>query len=699
MHIFLQDNEVIMKLVLIEGPGKRDSIKKYLGDGYEVFATKGHIRDLPPAKFAVDILHGYKPSYEIIAEKRAMVKQLKEKASKAEAIYLATDPDREGEAIAWHLAHILDLKPDALVRTAFNEISKPAIHASIASPRAINLDLVNAQQARRVLDRIMGYKLSPLLSRKIRNKLSAGRVQSVVLKIIVDREKSIRNFVKEEYWNINANLLKQGDCKLFKSELTHFADKKIEIPNEAEAKRVESELKALTFVVENVKRSVVDGKTPAPYITSSLQQDAIKKLKMTLNSYTKAAQSLYEGVEIEGEGKVALVTYIRTDSVRVAPEAQKAAKEYIVANFGEQYAPSKYNVYGSKKNVQDAHEAIRPISLKYTPQSLAGKMDNTLLKLYTLIFNRFIASQMSCAKYDSLTVEIKAGEYKFKSSGKALVFDGYTRVFNNNEDEEKSSGINIPNLEQGEILQLSKIDSEQKFTRPPVRFNESTIVKEMEDKGIGRPATYASTIMTLLNREYVVKEEKNLVPTELGEKVTEYLEKYFANLMNIKFTAEMEEHLDEVEFKGKKWEDIVDEFYKDFIVHLNEAEVNSESMKGEAQPSGIICSKCGGMMVYREGKFGKFLACSNYPSCKNTQNIQEDEAPEDMGNCPMCNSPLQIKRSKKGDKFYGCSNWPKCNFAHWDMPLKEKCEKCGQPMYKHITPRSEKIYCANKECK
>ena len=421
---------------------------------------------------------------------------------------------------------------------------------------------------------------------------------------------------------------------------------------------------------------------------------------MTLSTYTKSAQSLYEGVDIQGEGKVALVTYIRTDSVRVSPQAQEMAKEYIVNNFGEQYAPKKFNMYGGKKNVQDAHEAIRPISLKYTPQSLQGRMDSGLLKLYTLIFNRFLASQMSNAKYDSLTVEIKAGDYKFKSSGKALIFDGFTRIFSTADDEdEKTNGINIPNLTEGEELSLSKLDSEQRFTKPPVRFNESTIIKEMEDKGIGRPATYASTIMTLLNREYVVKDTKNLVPTELGEKVTEYLEKYFANLMNIKFTAEMEEHLDEVEFKGRAWESIVDEFYKDFIVHLNEAERSSESMKGEAEPTGIICDKCGAMMVYREGKFGKFIACSNYPSCKNTLNINQDELPNDIGPCPTCGGALQVKRSKKGDKFYGCSNWPKCNFAHWDMPLKERCPKCSQQMYKHITPKSEKIYCANKDCK
>ena len=688
-----------MKLVLIEGPGKRESIKKYLGAGYEVFATKGHIRDLPPSKFGVDILHGYKPSYEILSNKKAMVKELKDKAQKAEAIYLATDPDREGEAIAWHLAYILGLKETDLVRTAFNEISKPAIQASISNPKPINMDLVNAQQARRVLDRIMGYKLSPLLSRKIRNKLSGGRVQSVVLKLIVDREKAIRDFVSVEYWNMFAKLNKLNDNIVFKSELTHYNNKKIEIPNETECMRVKQELTNSTFIVDKVKRSVVEGKTPAPYITSSLQQDAIKKLKMTLSSYTKAAQTLYEGVDIEGEGKVALVTYIRTDSVRISQDAQNMAKEYIINNFGSNYAPAKFNIYGGKKNVQDAHEAIRPISLKYTPQSLQGRMDSTLLKLYTLIFNRFLASQMTKAKYDSLVVDINAGNYRFKSSGKALIFDGYLKVFNNVDDEEKSTGINIPNLIEGEQLHLNAIDTEQKFTKPPVRFNESTIVKEMEDKGIGRPATYASTVMTLLNREYVVKDAKNLVPTELGEKVTEYLEKYFKNLMNIKFTAEMESHLDEVEFKGQKWESIVDEFYKDFIIHLNEAERNSESMKGEAQPSGHVCDKCGAMMVYREGKFGKFIACSNYPSCKNTLNINQDPVPEDMGPCPVCGFKLQVKRSKKGNVFYGCSNWPKCNFASWDIPLKEKCEKCGQPLYKHIGAKSEKIYCANKECK
>ena len=684
-----------MKLVLIEGPGKRDSIKKYLGAGYEVFATKGHVRDLPKNKFGVDVERNFEPTYEIIEDKIKVVKELKAKAEKAEAIYLATDPDREGEAIAWHLASILKLKPDAPVRTAFNEISKNAIQESMANPTPINQNLVKAQLARRIVDRLMGYKLSPLLSKKIRNKLSAGRVQSVVLKLIVDREKAIRSFVKTEYWTMQNILNKQGDSIDFKSDLTHYKNEKIEIPNEAEAKRIEEELRSLPITVKSVKRAVVQSKAPAPYTTSSLQQDAINKMKFTLSTYTRCAQSLYEGVEVAGEGKVALVTYIRTDSTRVSPDAQKRAKDYILENFGEKYAPKTFNTFASKKNVQDAHEAIRPISLKYTPEYLEGKIESQYLKLYTLIFNRFIASQMSNAEYDSLQVEFSAGDYQLKSSGKALIFDGFTKVVKHN-DEEKN-GINIPNLTEGEIVNLKDIIKEQKFTKPPVRYTESTIVKEMEDKGIGRPATYANTVMTLVNRIYVVKEAKNLVPTELGFQVTEYLEEYFANLMNVQFTADMEEKLDEIEFNKRKWRQVIQEFYLDFNEHLNNAYINSKSLKPEAEASGISCSKCGGEMVYREGKFGRFLACSNFPSCKNTQNL-DNEIPEDLGVCPKCQSELSVKKSKKGKVFYGCTNYPQCDFASWDMPLKETCPKCNNILYKHKTAKSEEIFCNNKDC-
>ncbi len=684
-----------MKLVLIEGPGKRESIKKYLGAGYDVFATKGHVRDLPKNKFAIDLEHNFDPAYEIIPDKVPIVNELKQKAEKAEAIYLATDPDREGEAIAWHLARILNLSPDAQVRTAFNEISKNAIQESISHPTPINQNLVKAQLARRLVDRIMGYKLSPLLSKKIRNKLSAGRVQSVVLKLIVDREKAIRDFVKTEYWTIQDILCKKGDKLNFKSDLALFQNKKIEIPNEETAKKVESDLRANPVVVKSIKRSVVQSKAPAPYTTSSLQQDAINKMKFTLSSYTRTAQSLYEGVEIQGEGKVALVTYIRTDSTRVSPDAQKRAKEYILENYGEKFAPAKYNTFATKKNVQDAHEAIRPISLKYTPEYLQGKIDNQYLKLYTLIFNRFVASQMSNAQYDSLQVEFSCGDYTLKSSGKAIIFEGFTKVYKP-VDEEKS-GINIPNLVEGEEVDLIDITKEQKFTKPPVRYTESTIVKEMEDKGIGRPATYANTVMTIVNRAYVIKDAKNLVPTELGFQVTEYLEEYFKNLMNVKFTADMEEKLDDIEFNKRKWREVVKEFYDDFSVQLNNAYLTSKSMKQEAEHSGIMCSKCGGEMVYREGKFGKFLACSNYPSCKNTQNL-DNEVPDDLGLCPKCQKPLAMKRSKKGKIFYGCTGYPECDFASWDEPLKELCPKCGKQLYKHKTAKGEEIFCNDKDC-
>lgn len=683
-----------MKLVLIEGPGKRDSIKKYLGAGYEVFATKGHVRDLPVKKLAVDVENNFEPSYEIMPDKHNIVKELKEKASNAEAIYLATDPDREGEAIAWHLAYILKLKKDAPVRTAFNEISKKAVQESIANPRPINMSLVNAQTGRRVLDRIMGYKLSPLLSRKIKNKLSAGRVQSVVLKLIVDREKAINSFVPTEYWTIQCNLDKNG--KVFKSDLAQYKDEKIEVHSEIEANKIESELNSNDIIVSDVKRSIVQTKAPAPYTTSSLQQDAISKLKFTSSTYTKCAQSLYEGVEVVGEGKVALVTYIRTDSTRVSPEAQKMAKEYILNEFGEKYAPKTYNVFASKKNVQDAHEAIRPISLKYTPEYLKDKIESQYLRLYTLIFNRFLASQMSNAQYDSLVVDFKCGDYTLKTSGKALIFEGFTKLLKPSEEEK--NGINIPDLEVNEKVNLKQIKKEQKFTKPPVRYNEGTIVKEMEDKGIGRPATYAATVMTILNREYVVKENKNLVPTELGVSVTEFLEKYFDNLMNVKFTALMEEQLDEIEFDRRKWQDVVSEFYLDFEEQLKNAYIQSKSLKTEAEASGITCSKCGGMMVYRDGKFGRFLACSNYPSCKNTQNV-ETEPPADLGSCPKCGGTINVRMSKKGTVFYGCSNYPNCDFASWDMPLKDKCPKCNGQLYKHETQHSVNIYCNNKECK
>ncbi len=687
-----------MKLVFIEGPGKEETIKKYLGSEYRVFPTKGHIRDLPAKSFAIDIDNNFEPTYEIMPEKKNLVENMKKLAQKADAIYLASDPDREGEAIAWHVATILGLDKDAPVRTAFNEISKKAVNESIQNPKPINLNLVNAQQGRRVLDRIMGYKLSPLLSKKIHGKLSAGRVQSVTLKLVVDRERAIQSFVPVEYWTISADLEKEK--QKFKADLVQYKDKKIEISNGNQAKEILDVLESAEYKVSTVKRQITYSKPPAPYITSSLQQDALSKLKMQLATYTRCAQSLYEGVQIEGEGKTALVTYIRTDSTRVSQDAQIMARDYIIATYGKEYVPSKFNEYTSKKSAQDAHEAIRPINLKYTPEFLKGKIDEQYLKLYTLIFNRFVASQMNFAQYDSLTVEILAQDYKFRCSGKALIFDGFTKLIKP-QDEDKN-GINIPPLTEGEIVNKIKLNSEQKFTKPPVRFTTSSLTHEMEAQGVGRPSTYAATIMTLFNRQYIKTEKNALVPTELGFHVTEYLEEYFKTAMDIKFTADMEKQLDEVEEGNAKWQDIVKDFYTDFSKQLEYASKQSGVTlpKSEPIPSDIKCDKCGAMMVYREGKFGKFLACSNFPQCKNTRNINEVQNKiTDTGICPKCGGVVSAKYSKRGKLFFGCDNYPKCDYISWDLPLNEKCPKCGDSIFKKFSAKGKVTkYCANKGC-
>lgn len=687
-----------MKLVFIEGPGKEESIKKYLGSEYRVFPTKGHVRDLPAKKFAIDLENNFEPTYEIMPEKKSLVENMKKLAAKADAVYLASDPDREGEAIAWHVATILGLDENAPVRTAFNEISKKAVNESIQNPRPLNMDLVNAQQGRRVLDRIMGYKLSPLLSKKIHGKLSAGRVQSVTLKLVVDREKAIQAFVPVEYWVVSADFVKEN--QKFKAELVQFKDKKLEIANGEQCKTIVDFLQSAEYKVSSVKRQIKYTKPPAPYITSSLQQDALSKLKMQLSQFTRCAQSLYEGVEIAGEGKTALVTYIRTDSTRVSKDAQFMARDYILNTYGKEYVPSTFNEFASKKSAQDAHEAIRPINLKYTPQFLKGKVEEQYLKLYTLIYNRFVASQMNYAQYDSLTVEILAGDYKLRTSGRALIFDGFTRLIKPAEDEK--NGINIPPLQEGEIVNKEKINSEQKFTKPPVRFTTSSLTDEMEKQGIGRPSTYAATIMTLFNREYMKSEKNALVPTELGIQVTDYLEEYFKKDMDVKFTAEMEKQLDEVEEGKAKWQDIVNDFYVDFSKSLDYASQQSGIVlqKAAPEPSDIKCEKCGAMMVYRDGKFGKFLACSNFPQCKNTHNLKETQNKiTDTGICPKCGGVVSAKYSKRGKLFFGCDNYPKCDFISWDLPLTETCPQCGSTLNKKFSAKGKvSVLCSNKGC-
>ena len=688
-----------MNLVIIEGLGKRETIKKYLGADYEVVATKGHVRDLPEKSLGVNVLDNFKPQYEIMPDKQDVVKMLKEKSAKADKVYLATDPDREGEAISWHLANILGIDKDAPVRVAFNEISKDAVNEGLKNPRTIDQNLVDAQQARRVLDRLVGYKISPILCKKIQPKLSAGRVQSATLKLVVDRENAIRKFKPEEYWTLVANLRKG---EVFKSTLNKIKGKKATISNKEQMDNVLAQLKQNEFIVKDVKKSIAKSHPSAPYTTSSMQQEAMNKLGMTLKKVTSCAQELYEGVEIAGEGKVALVTYIRTDSVRIAPGAIKMARDFILKNYGEKYLPKTPNEYKSKKSAQDAHEAIRPINLERTPENLKGLLSADNYKLYKLIYNKFLACQMEDATFNSVVAKIQNGDCEFKASGKTPVFDGYLRVFDVNkkskkeepqDEEDSSENIKLPPLEEGDKLSLENLVPTQKFTKPDPRYTESTLVKEMEDKGIGRPATYTPTVTLLSSRKYVEKDGKYLKPTELGEKINELLEKYFSEIINIKFTAEMENNLDEVAINGIAWQSFVKDFYGSFVKLLGAADKDSVKYKIPPKETNIVCDKCGHPMVIRTGKFGEFLACSNFPACKNVQPMRKD-----CGVCPKCGKPAVEKRSKKGTIFYGCSDYPNCDFVSWEMPLQDKCPKCGS----YLT--GKKIYnnlrkkCSNNTC-
>jgi len=732
-----------LKLVIIEGIGKKETVEKYLGKGYKVFATKGHVRDLPSKTLAVNVKNNYEPKYEIIPDKKDTVKSMIDAAAKADGILLATDPDREGEAISWHVANILGIPVTDNVRIEFNEISKKAIQNALQNPRAIDINLVDAQQARRVLDRLVGYKLSPVLCKKIQSKLSAGRVQSVTLRLIVEREREIRAFKPEEYWNF-ASILKSGNEKI-KANLALKNNKKYRPSTQSEVDEIKATLDGQTYTVTKVKKSVTKSKPPAPFITSTMQQDALNKLGLSLSQTTLAAQNLYEGVDIPGEGKVALVTYIRTDSTRVSADAMAEAKEFIKANFGDKFVPSKPNIYTSKKNAQDAHEAIRPITLSRTPDSLKDVLSKNNYKLYKLIYERFLASQMSEATYNSLTVDISCANYGFKVNGKAPLFKGYTAVYSDyveNKDEDVED--KLPNLDEGQILKFVEYKYEQKFTKPPTRYTEASIVKTMEEKGIGRPATYTPTVTLLLNREYTEKEGKFIKATELGEKVTDMLIKYFPEVMDVKFTAEMESKLDEIEEGGKVWQQVVDEFYDGFEDKISIALGDSFSLKSQPVVSDVVCEKCGAKMLIKSSRYGKFLACPNYPKCKNTITLDKDEKPvvaqaqtsdvkcelcgktmiikqgkfgpflacpgypkckniknidsnEDYSNCPICGKP--IKKIGKGKSiFYGCSGYPDCKFASAYKPIKEKCDKCGSYMVEKNYKDGTYHCCSSKDC-
>lgn len=714
-----------MKLIIVESPHKAKTIEKFLKGDYKVDASKGHVRDLPVNKLGVKINAGFEPTYEIPPEKKQDIKRLKDDASKAEKVYLATDPDREGEAISWHLAEVLELDKNAANRIEFNEISEKAVKSALANPRVIDKNLVDAQQARRVLDRIVGYSVSPAASSRLNETLSAGRVQSVALKMVVDRERDIQAFKPQEYWNIKAELANAAKEK-FKVLLVEKDGKKYKPSDAKEADEVENTLKNSEFFVGNVKKSVVKSHAPAPFITSTLQQDGSIKLNITAPQVMHIAQRLYEGVETP-QGNVALITYMRTDSVRISADAQRSALDYILKNYGEKYLPAKPNFYKSKKDAQDAHEAIRPIDLKRTPESVQGILDKNQYKLYKLIYDRFIASQMSEALYDSVAVDVKAANYTLKTSGKTLIFKGYTAVYDDtrkDEDDESGNAL-IPPLSAGEKLELGKITKEQKFTKPPVRFTEATLIKNMEDKGIGRPSTYATIMAKLTDkkREYVRKEKKYLVPNDISYSLIDFLVKYFPEIMNVGFTAKMEDQLDDIGEGGKDWHKLIADFYGPFEEQLKKSKItdiicekcgapmtinsgrygNYYSCSNYPQcknikavnekvviPTDRICEKCGGIMVEREGKFGKFLACSNYPKCKNTVSLAEE-----AGICPECGKPTLIKHGKSGKIFYGCSGYPGCNFMSWDKPTGKKCPECGA----YLIEEDGHIKCSNKKCK
>ncbi|MDD3397432.1 MAG: type I DNA topoisomerase [Clostridia bacterium] len=683
-----------MKLVIIEGPGKKETLKKYLGEGYEVVATKGHIRDLNSKELSVD-LNSFTPHYYIIPDKQDVVAELQKKAKKSEEILLATDPDREGEAISWHIANILNIDPEQKCRIEFNEISKKAVENALKQPRTINKKLVDAQQARRVLDRIVGYKLSPIICKAIKPRLSAGRVQSIALKLVVDREKEIREFKPEEYWIVSGDFSKQKAVQSFKATLNSYKNEKIKPVSKEEVDKITADLNSADYIIESIKKTKTKSNPSAPFTTSTMQQDALNKLGMSLSKTSFCAQSLYEGVDIAGEGKIALITYIRTDSTRVSADMMESSRNFISEKYGKDFIPAKPNIYASKKNAQDAHEAIRPISIEMTPERVKSSLKDELYKLYKLIYDRFMASQMSPAIYDNVSVDISANDYCFRATGRTVDFEGYTVVYKNYSDATAGEeNAKIPKLEEKEKLKLIKLDTEQKFTKPPARFTEASLVKAMEEKGIGRPATYAPTITVLAFRGYTMKEGKSLKPTELGEAVTDYLDKYFKGVINVKFTANMENRLDDIAEKGEQWQEVIAAFWNGFKGLLSGADKYSSEFKIKPVETEEVCELCGSKMLLREGKYGKFLGCSNFPECRNIKKYGEKPANvKPVGVCPECGKDVLPRKSKTGRIFYSCSGYPDCKFMSWDIPTSEKCPQCNNILYKKVLKSKTTIKC------
>lgn len=682
-------------LVIVESPAKAKTIGKFLGRNYKVKASVGHVRDLPKSKLGIDIENNFEPQYITIRGKGPVLSELRKEARKADKVLLATDPDREGEAISWHLAHILKLDDSDKNRIEFNEITKNAISKAVKNPRPINKKLVDAQQARRVLDRLVGYKISPLLWRNIKRGLSAGRVQSVATKLICDREKEIDDFKPEEYWSLGV-ILKKGKSKFeasFFGEVLNNKEKKIELKKKEEVDKIIDKIQKSEFIVTEVKKGTKKRNPYPPFTTSSIQQDASKRIGFSPKKTMRIAQQLYEGIDIKGQGTVGLITYIRTDSIRLSDESINSTKDYLNKEFGKEYSSGGRQFQkGKNKAAQDAHEAIRPTSVFMSPDSIKDSLSRDQYKLYKLIWERFVASQMTPAVYETLSVKIKCGNYIFKATGSKIKFDGFMKVYN---ISNKEKDINIPNLKEGDKVDLVKPNPQQHFTQPPPRYTEASLVKTLEELGIGRPSTYAPTISTILSRGYVVVESKSLKPTELGIIVTELLKKYFTDIVNEEFTADMEEKLDKIEEFDINWKKIIDDFYKDFSKVLEVAEKEISKIEIKDEETDQLCDKCGKNMVIKHGRYGKFLACPGYPDCKNTKPIVQELGVK----CPQCGGNIIQRRSRKGRTFFGCNSYPDCDFVSWDKPIEEKCPDCSSLLSEKTTRRGTTIKCTNKDCK
>ena len=683
------------KLVIVESPAKAKTIGKYLGRGYKVTASMGHVRDLPASTLGIDVENGYTPKYITIKGKQKLVKELKAEAKKCDGVLLATDPDREGEAISWHLANILGLDPAAPNRVTFDEITKKGVKEGMAHPRAINIDLFNAQQARRELDRLVGYKLSPFLWRKVRKGLSAGRVQSVAVRLIRDREIEIENFKPDEYWNIDAQLTPQAEKTSFTARLAATADgKKLTVTNKQQADDILAALGGKDYTITKIEKGKRRRQPAPPFITSTLQQDASRAFGFAATRTMRAAQTLYEGVDIAGHGTVGLITYMRTDSLRIAAEAQAAAKTFIAGRWGDSYVcktPRKWKSR-SATAAQDAHEAIRPSMPELTPDEVEQSISGDTAKLYRLIWSRFMASQMADCIQDTVSASITAGDYLFRASGFRVAFDGFTALYEEATDDAKKKETALPPLEEGQKLQLKKLTADQKFTQPPPLYTEATLIHALEENGIGRPSTYAPIITTIVDRGYVEKDQKKLKTTPLGQAVNTVMMEQFPNIVDVKFSADMEKKLDVVEAGKADWVETIDDFYKGFAKSLEQAEKNMEGkrIKVEDIPTDEICEKCGRPMVIKSGRYGKFVACSGFPECRNAHPLVKDTG----GLCPLDGGHMLVRKSAKGRVYYGCSNYPKCNFMTWDEPVPEKCPQCGSTLFK----KKGQLYCAKEGC-